>query len=71
MPKIISEEKRLDGLVVFRVSNPDSDALDDLVDTLKVIGVRSSNQLARKLVIDYLRGRLAYPHESDRHILEL
>ena len=67
MPKVIPKGEGLDAQVIFRITNADLSVLDDQVNTLRIIGVRSPNQLARKILVDYLRGRLVYVHESDRH----
>ena len=67
MPKIIQEGEGLDAQVIFRITNADKTILDDQVQTLRIISVRSPNQLARKILVDYLRGKLLYAHESDRH----
>lgn len=67
MPKIIPEGEGLAAQVIFRITSADRAILDEQVQTLKIIGVRSPNQLARKVIVDYIRGKLNYTNESDRH----
>lgn len=32
---------------------------------LRIVGVRSKHMFARKIVLDFLSGRLVYPNEAD------
>jgi hypothetical protein len=67
VPKIIPDGQGLAAQVIFRVTYADRSLLSDQVDELRIIGVRTPNQLARKVVLDFLRGKLVYLHESDKH----
>jgi hypothetical protein len=68
MPKFVNEGEGLETVVIFRLTAADFAALDKQVRDLRIIKVHSANQLARKIVIDYLRERLMYLSEADRHI---
>lgn len=51
-----------DGIVSFRLPAPFDAKLVTATSSAKttVVGIRSENHLARKLVVDYLEGRLVY-----------
>ena len=66
MPKFVTETEELSTAVIFRLNKADHSALQEKVDTLKIIKVRSRGQFARKIVVDYLRGRLVYLRPEDQ-----
>lgn len=53
-------------VVSFRITQAQSTLLKDLFEKDSATGVNSPNQLARKLVCDYLAERLAYKKPSDK-----
>lgn len=63
MPK--REKNNRDHVVTFRI---DDGARGRLATELRqpVSGVRSIHQLARKVVIDFLSGKLVYTRQGDR-----
>ncbi len=57
------EEEGPNGLTVvlsFRVSAATDKFLSDATDQSPIVGVNSGRQLARKIVEDYVAGRLVY-----------
>jgi hypothetical protein len=67
MPKVVDDGDGLEALITFRLKPGDMEGLVDLVNELKVIGVRSHNQMARKIVTDFLHGRLVYLRQADKY----
>lgn len=56
-------------VVAFRLPIAEGKELDKRVED-KVVGVKSGNQVARKVVRDFLRGRLVYISPADRSVDE-
>lgn len=55
MPKQNSE-----SIVTFRVTNARQQSLTAYAVTTKVVDVRSPHQMSRKIVLDFLDGKLVY-----------
>ena len=55
-----------DRVVAFRITDAHADRLAREMAANHVVGVRSSHQLARKVVMDFLEGRLRYANSVDR-----
>lgn len=53
-------------VVSFRVTAVQGKTLEAIFKKDAACGINSENQLARKVVCDYLAGRLVYKNESDR-----
>lgn len=53
-------------VIAFRVAAKDATTLDDRAETNRIVNVRSGNQLARKIVLDFLKGRLIYVSRTDQ-----
>lgn len=56
------------NIVCFRINDDHSASLSRQLMSAPVVGLRTSNQLARKLVVDYLEGRLSYNNVNDRYV---
>ena len=69
MPKFVTENEELSQIVIFRLNKADATTLSEQVATLKIIKVGSVGKFCRKLVVDYLRGRLVYLNAPDKHVL--
>lgn len=69
MPKFVTENEELSQIVIFRVNKADAATLNEQVATLKIIRVGSMGKFCRKIVVDYLRGRLVYVRDSDKYLL--
>ena len=54
-------------IVAFRLDGTHGQDLDRVAIKNKIVGIASGNQLARKLVLDFLQGRLLYPNPDDLH----
>jgi hypothetical protein len=55
-----------ENVVSFRLDETKFKALTDRLGEDKPVGVKSENQLARKIVNDVLAGRLTYTDPNDR-----
>jgi hypothetical protein len=53
------------GVYIFRLPKSKDDSLVDVFTRRRIVGVTSKHQFARKLVMDYLSGRLVYLKSSD------
>jgi hypothetical protein len=53
-------------VIAFRVAAKDAMALDDRAEANRIVNVRSGNQFARKIVLDFLKGRLIYVSRVDQ-----
>jgi hypothetical protein len=51
-----------ENVVSFRLDDKRFKALKDKIAEQPIIGVKSANQLARKIVCDFVAGRLTYPN---------
>jgi len=58
--------ERKERVIAFRIPDETGDELDKSAETTPVPGVRSGNQLARKLVLDFVHGKLIYLNPIDR-----
>jgi hypothetical protein len=54
------------NVLSFRLSNAENTKLTDCFNRDRMIMIGSVKQLARKLVTDYLAGRLVYKKQADR-----
>ncbi len=54
-------------VIAFRVAAKDAATLDARSEADRIVNVRSGNQMARKIVLDFLKGRLIYVNPNDRH----
>lgn len=54
------------NIIMFRLKKPSMSKLAEVLKREHVAGVRSTNQYARKIVRDFLNGRLAYANPKDR-----
>ena len=54
------------AVISFRVSNAQAQTLEAIFNQQGATGVNSPKQLARKIVADYLAGRLVYKNEADK-----
>ena len=61
----MAKEQNKERVVAFRLPETEGESLDSRAAQEKIVGVRSGAQLARKLVRDYLNGRLIYLNKSD------
>lgn len=57
-----------DQIVAFRVPSAKHQRLEDALETANVPGVDSANKMARKILLDYLDGKMVYlnPRDSKR-----
>ncbi len=55
-----------DCVVAFRLTEAHAERLASEMSAAHVLGVRSSHQLARKVVMDFLEGRLKYANVADK-----
>ena len=53
-------------VVSFRITDKQEKTLDAIQDRDPVINIKSRNQYARKIVSDFLAGRLVYKNAKDR-----
>lgn len=54
------------NVISFRISDTQQKTLDEIFNRDVAVGVKSSDQLARKIVCDYLAGRLEYRNAEDK-----
>lgn len=52
------------NIVMFRLEPPRVEMLSEIIRRDPIVGVHSGHQLARKIVVDYLEGRLQYTHDK-------
>ena len=56
-------------IISFRLDGKDLvEKLNDALVATPIVGLNSDNKLCRKIVVDYLEGRLVYKIRSDRAI---
>lgn len=62
-PKVRGKSKRpgKDAIVAFRLETSFSEKLEAHVDHVPVDGIKSQGDMARKIVMDFIMGRLVYP----------
>lgn len=63
---MVKEKQIKERVVAFRLPETLAIELDKQAQSSMVVGIRSGNQFARKLVIDFLAGRLHYLSKGDR-----
>jgi len=54
------ENESKSQLIIFRVRAAAGTKLEQMLQERKIVGIKSSNQYARKILTDFLEGRLAY-----------
>ncbi len=55
-----------DTVMSFRIPSEHAGQLDEELTQHPIVGVGSPNKFCRKLVLDYLSGKLAYSDAEDR-----
>lgn len=55
-----------ENVVSFRLDEKKFTALQDVRKKDMPVGIKSENQLCRKIVQDFLAGRLSYANDEDR-----
>lgn len=55
-------------VISFRLSTKQDLQLGEILKRDPVVGVKSSRQFSRKIVVDFLNGRLVYKNPNDRHV---
>ena len=65
MPKA-SESTVRPTVVSFRITTKQQKTLDAIQDRDPVVNIKSRNQYARKVLSDFLTGRLVYKNAKDR-----
>lgn len=75
MPGTNMRQDNRNNMVSFRLNDAEYSSMNEIFQHEPVVGANSVNQIARKIVCDYLAGRLVYKSKSDksrdfnRHIL--
>ncbi len=64
MPKKLRENKT--GVYIFRLPTSDDVTLGNQFKNRKIVGITSKNLYARKLILDYLSGKLVYIDTASR-----
>jgi hypothetical protein len=59
---------RKDTVMSFRMPGSAKAWLDKDLSTRPIVNVLSANRFCRKIVLDYISGRLAYLHTGDRTV---
>lgn len=54
------------NMVSFRLNDAEYGGMNEIFEHEPVVGANSVNQIARKIVCDYLAGRLVYKSKSDK-----
>jgi len=57
-----------EAVVSFRLAAPSAIELEVLTQSSNIRGIYSKGRMARKLVMDYLMGRLTYINPQDRFV---
>jgi len=65
MPKAIESNVK-PTVVSFRITAKQQKTLDAVQDRDPAVGVKSRNQYARKVLVDFLAGKLAYKNLKDK-----
>lgn len=63
----MSKSSNKERVLAFRITDSHASKLEREMSAVQVVGVRSTHQLARKLVMDFLEGRLVYSNPVDRN----
>jgi hypothetical protein len=58
------KDKRLEQIIAFRIPSKLNSELERKLDERRVVGVHSPHQLARMILIDYLKGKMIYLNEG-------
>jgi hypothetical protein len=66
MPRPPKDKELTEEVIAFRVTKTRAELLRQQVEDLRAVGVRSHHQLCRKIVLDFLTGKLAYLTAQDR-----
>jgi hypothetical protein len=59
--RVKSKRPGKDAIIAFRLETAFSEKLGAQVDSVLVNGIKSQGDMARKIVMDFLMGRLVYP----------
>lgn len=65
-PKLSPEKSLRPTVISFRITEAQTEKLHENFENDSALGVRSSNQYARKVVADFLAGRLVYKNPEHR-----
>jgi hypothetical protein len=66
-PTSKAKEKATKPTVIsFRITNDQEKILTEIQKRSPAIGVHSTRQLCRKIVVDYIAGRLSYENPADK-----
>lgn len=65
-PKAARKRTTRPHVVSFRITAGQTKTLGEIYNRDGVVGVNSPNRLARKIVCDYLAGRLVYRNPDDK-----
>lgn len=65
-----TDHRRKRVVISFRLSAKHDQQLVELLNRDAVVGVKSTRQYARKIVMDFLAGRLDYKNPKDRFVDE-
>jgi len=66
-PTAKAKEKATKPTVIsFRITNEQEKILTEIQKQSPAVGVHSTRQLCRKIVIDYVAGRLTYKNPADK-----
>lgn len=63
-----SDRERQTDIIVFRVPRTKRQAIDAIVASpeKRIIGIRSCHHFARKLMLDFIDGKLVYLNQRDK-----
>ena len=64
----VSPRESAVNVVSFRLTKRDADALGDFLRRTPILGVKSVNQFARKIMMDFRDGKLAYRDPADMDV---
>lgn len=57
-----------ENVISFRLDEKKFGSLTEKLKEQPVVGIKSTNQMARKIVNDFLAGRLAYANPADAKV---
>lgn len=66
--KKVTHKNPMAEVISFRMTKPQYAALQAIFKKESCVGVRSERQFARKLVCDFVAGKLKYTNEKDRRL---
>lgn len=61
-----NNDRLKERVVAFRIPTTKGNKLDDRAGEMQVVNVSSGNKLARKVVLDFLDGKLVYLNAQDK-----